>query len=140
MYADKITESMRFAIDETNRRREIQSAHNDANAIIPISIVKSVKEITSHARQLATAKTPHVKPATLPKSDLVRLVKDLEKQMKKAARELEFEKAALLRDQVVDLRKVLVGLGDSLDPEPGKEADLAPTAVDGVPEELINTG
>ncbi len=60
--------------------------------------------------------------------------------MKKAGRELEFEKAALLRDQVVDLRKVLVGLGDSLDPEPGKEADLAPTAVDGVPEELINTG
>ena len=78
MYADKITESMRFAIDETNRRREIQSAHNDANAIIPISIVKSVKEITSHVRQLADTKTPHVKPATLPKNDLTRLVKDLE--------------------------------------------------------------
>jgi excinuclease ABC subunit B len=140
MYADKITASMRYAIDETNRRREIQSAHNDANGIIPISIVKSVKEITSHARQLAATKTPHVKPASLPKIDLVRLVKDLEKQMKKAARELEFEKAALLRDQVVDIRKVLVDLGDSLDPEPGKEIDLAPTAVDGVPEELINTG
>ena len=138
MYADKITESMRFAIDETNRRREIQSAHNDANAIIPISIVKSVKEITSHARQLADTKTPHVKPATLPKNDLARLVKDLEKQMKKAARELEFEKAALLRDQVVDLRKVLVDLGDSLDPEPDKEVDLAPSAPDGIPEELIN--
>jgi excinuclease ABC subunit B len=138
MYADKITESMRFAIDETDRRREIQSAHNDANAIIPISIVKSVKEITSHARQLADTKTPHVKPATLPKNDLARLVKDLEKQMKKAARELEFEKAALLRDQVVDLRKVLVDLGDSLDPEPDKEVDLAPSASDGIPEELIN--
>ena len=138
MYADKITESMRFAIDETNRRREIQSAHNDANAIIPISIVKSVKEITSHARQLADTKTPHVKPATLPKNDLARLVKDLEKQMKKAARELEFEKAALLRDQVVDLRKVLVDLGDSLDPEPDKQVELAPPALDGIPEELIN--
>ncbi|MQF80973.1 MAG: excinuclease ABC subunit UvrB [SAR202 cluster bacterium] len=138
MYADKITESMRFAIDETNRRREIQSAHNDANAIIPISIVKSVKEITSHARQLADTKTPHVKPATLPKNDLARLVKDLEKQMKKAARELEFEKAALLRDQVVDLRKVLVDLGDSLDPEPNKQVELAPSALDGIPEELIN--
>ena len=138
MYADKITESMRFAIDETNRRREIQSAHNDANAIIPISIVKSVKEITSHARQLADAKTPHIKPATLPKNDLVRLVKDLEKQMKKAARELEFEKAALLRDQVVDLRKVLVDLGDSLDPEPDKQVELVPSALDGIPEELIN--
>ena len=138
MYADKITESMRFAIDETNRRREIQSAHNDANAIIPISIVKSVKEITAHARQLADTKTPHVKPATLPKNDLARLVKDLEKQMKKAARELEFEKAALLRDQVVDLRKVLVDLGDSLDPEPDKQVELAPSALDGIPEELIN--
>ena len=138
MYADKITESMRFAIDETNRRREIQSAHNDANAIIPISIVKSVKEITSHARQLADTKTPHVKPGTLPKNDLARLVKDLEKQMKKAARELEFEKAALLRDQVVDLRKVLVDLGDSLDPEPDKQVELAPSALDGIPEELIN--
>jgi len=138
MYADKITESMRFAIDETNRRREIQSAHNDANAIIPVSIVKSVKEITAHARQLADTKTPHVKPATLPKNDLARLVKDLEKQMKKAARELEFEKAALLRDQVVDLRKVLVDLGDSLDPEPDKEVDLAPSAPDGILEELIN--
>ena len=138
MYADKITESMRFAIDETNRRREILSAHNDANAIIPISIVKSVKEITSHARQLADTKTPHVKPATLPKNDLARLVKDLEKQMKKAARELEFEKAALLRDQVVDLRKVLVDLGDSLDPEPDKQVELAPSALDGIPEELIN--
>ena len=138
MYADKITESMRFAIDETNRRREIQSAHNDANAINPISIVKSVKEITSHARQLADTKTPHVKPATLPKNDLARLVKDLEKQMKKAARELEFEKAALLRDQVVDLRKVLVDLGDSLDPEPDKQVELAPSALDGIPEELIN--
>ena len=138
MYADKITESMRFAIDETNRRREIQSAHNDANAIIPISIVKSVKEITSHASQLADTKTPHVKPATLPKNDLARLVKDLEKQMKKAARELEFEKAALLRDQVVDLRKVLVDLGDSLDPEPDKQVELAPSALDGIPEELIN--
>ncbi len=138
MYADKITESMRYAIDETNRRREIQSAHNDANAIIPISIVKSVKEITSHARQLADTKTPHVKPGTLPKNDLARLVRDLEKQMKKAARELEFEKAALLRDQVVDLRKVLVDMGDSLDPEPDKEVDLAPLEQDGIPEELIN--
>jgi excinuclease ABC subunit B len=67
-------------------------------------------------------------------------VKDLERQMKKAARDLEFEKAALLRDQVVDLRKVLVDLGASdgaVDPEPDKAVDLAPTAEDGVPEELV---
>jgi excinuclease ABC subunit B len=140
MYADKVTASMKFAIDETNRRREIQSAHNDANSIVPRSIVKEVRDITSQARQVAETKTPHITPTALPKNDLVRLVKDLERQMKKAARDLEFEKAALLRDQVVDLRKVLVDLGDSddaVDPEPDKSVDLAPTAEDGVPEELV---
>ena len=139
MYADRITDSMRFAIDETDRRREIQRAHNDANSITPRSIVKEVKDITSRIRQVAETKTPYVTPAALPKNDLVRLVKDLEKQMKKAARELEFEKAALLRDQVVDLRKVLVDLGDSnsVDPEPDRVVDLTPTREDGVPEELV---
>jgi excinuclease ABC subunit B len=140
MYADKVTDSMKFAIDETNRRREIQSAHNDANSIVPTSIVKEVRDITSQARQVAETKTPYVTPTALPKNDLVRLVKDLERQMKKAARDLEFEKAALLRDQVVDLRKVLVDFGDSddaVDPEPDKSVDLAPTAGDGVPEELV---
>ena len=140
MYADRITDSMRIAIDETNRRRVIQSAHNDANSITPTSIVKEVKDITTRIRQVAEAKTPYVTPAALPKADLVRLVKDLEKQMKKAARELEFEKAALLRDQIVDLRKVLVDLGDSdsVDPEPDRAVDLSPTREDGVPEELVS--
>ncbi|MCH8229516.1 MAG: excinuclease ABC subunit UvrB [Chloroflexi bacterium] len=140
MYADRITDSMRIAIDETNRRRVIQSAHNDANSITPTSIVKEVKDITTRIRQVAEAKTPYVTPAALPKADLVRLVKDLEKQMMKAARELEFEKAALLRDQVVDLRKVLVDLGDSdsVDPEPDRAVDLSPIREDGVPEELVS--
>jgi excinuclease ABC subunit B len=140
MYADRVTDSMKFAIDETNRRREIQSAFNDANSITPTSIVKEVKDITTRIRQVAEARTPYVTPAALPKNDLVRLVKDLEKQMQKAARELEFEKAALLRDQVVDLRKVLVDLGDSnsVDPEPDKVVDLSPMDEDGVPEELVS--
>jgi excinuclease ABC subunit B len=137
MYADRVTDSMKYAIDETNRRREIQSAHNDANSIVPMSIVKEVKDLTSQVRQVAETKTPYVTPTALPKNDLVRLVKDLEKQMKQAARDLEFEKAAMLRDQVLDLRKVLVDQGDSVDPEPAKEVDLAPTVEDGVPEELI---
>lgn len=140
MYADKITDSMKFAIDETNRRREIQKAHNDANSIVPTSIVKEVKDLTTQVRQVAETKTPYVTPAALPKNDLVRLVKDLERQMKTAARDLEFEKAALLRDQVVDLRKVLVDQGDGedgVDPEPDKQVDLAPTAEDGIPEELV---
>jgi len=139
MYADRVTKSMQFAMDETSRRRDIQRAHNDANSIIPTSIVKEVKDITTRIRQVAETKTPYVTPAALPKNDLVRLVKDLERQMKTAARDLEFEKAALLRDQVVDLRKVLVDLGDSksVDPEPEKTVELAPTLEDGVPEELV---
>ncbi|NQW19246.1 MAG: excinuclease ABC subunit UvrB [Chloroflexi bacterium] len=140
MYADRITKSMKYAMDETARRREIQSAHNDANSITPMSIVKEVRELT-HGRKVAEARTPYITPSALPKNDLVRLVKDLEKQMKKAARDLEFEKAALLRDQVVDLRKVLVdlgGTGDSVDPEPDKYVELAPTVEDGAPEELVN--
>ena len=138
MYADRITKSMKFAIDETSRRREIQRAHNDANSIVPTSIVKEVRELTYRSKQVAEAKTPYVTPAALPKNDLVRLVKDLERQMKTAARDLEFEKAALLRDQVVDLRKVLVDLGDSVDPEPDKQVDLAPTTEEGIPEELVS--
>lgn len=140
MYADRVTKSMKYAMDETARRRQIQQAHNDANSITPTSIVKEVRDITTQVRQVAETKTPYVTPAALPKNDLVRLVKDLEKQMKKAARDLEFEKAALLRDQVVDLRKVLVDQGDSedaVDPEPDKAVDLAPTAEDGILEELV---
>ena len=75
-------------------------------------------------RRVAETKTPYVTAGDLPKDDLTRLVKDLEKQMKRAARELEFEKAALLRDQVLDLRKVLAAMegpgGGSLDPEPDR--------------------
>ena len=139
MYADKITKSMKFAMDETDRRRAIQRAHNDANSITPTSIVKAVKDITTSVRQVAETKTPYVTPSALPKNDLLRLLKDLEKQMKKAAQDLEFEKAALLRDQVVDIRKVLVDLGDSksVDPEPEKTVELAPTTADGIPEELV---
>jgi excinuclease ABC subunit B len=130
---------MKFAMDETDRRRAIQRAHNDANSITPTSIVKAVKDITTSVRQVAETKTPYVTPSALPKNDLLRLLKDLEKQMKKAARDLEFEKAALLRDQVVDIRKVLVDLGDSksVDPEPEKTVELAPTTADGIPEELV---
>ena len=110
MYADTVTDSMRHAIDETNRRREIQRAHNSEHNILPKSIVKEVRGITDRVRQVAETKAPYVTAADLPKDDLTRLVKDLEKQMLAAAKELEFEKAAMLRDQVTDLRKVLVDM------------------------------
>ncbi len=110
MYADTVTDSMRQAIEETNRRREIQRAHNSEHNILPKSIVKEVRGITDRVRQVAETKAPYVTAADLPKDDLTRLVKDLEKQMLAAAKELEFEKAAMLRDQVTDLRKVLVDM------------------------------
>ena len=108
MYADKMTDSMRTAIDETERRRVVQDAHNKANGIEPASIIKEVRDMTERIRQVAETKAPYVAAESLPKDDLARLVRDLEAQMRTAARDLEFEKAALLRDQIVDLRKVMV--------------------------------
>lgn len=108
MYADVVTDSMRQAIDETARRRDMQEAYNRRHGITPQGIRKTVRDITERVRAVAEAKTPYSTQGEIPKDDLVRLVKDLEKQMKDAAKNLEFEKAALLRDQITDLRKVMV--------------------------------
>ncbi len=107
MYADRVTDSMKRAIDETERRRTIQESYNRENGISPQSIQKSVHDITERVRTIAETRTPYAVQGEMPKDDLLRLIKDLESQMKTAARNLEFEKAALLRDQIVDLRKVL---------------------------------
>ncbi len=114
MYADKMTDSMKAAIGETNRRREIQIAYNRENGIVPASIVKSVRDITSRvavAEEQADYNTTPVEtlsPAELPKQELARMVRELEGQMKTAAKSLEYEKAALLRDQIIELRRVMV--------------------------------
>ena len=108
MYADVVTDSMRQAIDETARRRDMQEAYNRRHGITPQGIRKTVRDITERVRAVAEAKTPYSTQGEIPKDDLARLVKDLEKQMKDAAKNLEFEKAALLRDQITDLRKVMV--------------------------------
>jgi excinuclease ABC subunit B len=110
MYADKVTDSMRRAIDETNRRRQIQVAHNEEHHIVPASIVKAVRDLTASLRaaEAPAAAAEAVTPAQLPKNELARLIKELEKQMKEAAQQLEFEKAALLRDQIFELREALV--------------------------------
>ncbi|MCH8184886.1 MAG: excinuclease ABC subunit UvrB [Chloroflexi bacterium] len=107
MYADVVTDSMKRAIDETDRRRSIQESYNLEHGIEPRSIQKTVHDITERVRAIAETSAPYVTNGELPKDDLLRLVKDLESEMKSAARNLEFEKAALLRDQIVDLRKVL---------------------------------
>ncbi|MBK6562149.1 MAG: excinuclease ABC subunit UvrB [Dehalococcoidia bacterium] len=111
MYADKVTQSMQNAIDETYRRRKIQEEYNREHGIEAASIVKQIRDITDHVRMVAEEKTPYDAgvPASMPKDELLRMVKELETQMKTAAKNLEFEKAAALRDKVVELRRELVG-------------------------------
>jgi len=111
MYADKLTDSMRRALDETNRRRAIQVAYNKEHGIEPVSIIKAVRDLTDQlsAHAVAESKAEYrVKGAGgLPKSDMQRVIGELEKQMHAAAQNLEFEKAAVIRDQVYELRAIL---------------------------------
>ena len=107
MYADRLTDSMRRAIDETNRRRDIQTAHNKEHHIEPRSIVKEVRDLTDRVRAVAEERAEYRVAAEMPKHELARLIKELERQMKASAQALEFEKAALLRDQIYDLRREL---------------------------------
>ena len=104
MYADTITRSMRAAMDETQRRRRIQEAYNKEHGITPQSIRKAIKDITERVKTVAEIRTPHV-ATPIAKEDIARLIKDLESQMKTAAKNLDFEKAALLRDRIFELRK-----------------------------------
>jgi excinuclease ABC subunit B len=108
MYADTLTTSMREAIRETQRRRRIQESYNREQGITPQGIRKAIKDITERVKAVAEAKAPYEVPAGLPRDEIARLIKDLESQMKAAARNLEFEKAALLRDRIVELRWELV--------------------------------
>ena len=108
MYADRVTDSMQRAMDETYRRREIQTEFNRENNIEPQGIKKEVKDITDRVKAIAEERATYTINKEVPRGELLRLVKDLEGQMKEAARNLEFEKAAALRDQVLDLRKALV--------------------------------
>ena len=104
MYADTITRSMKAAIEETHRRRQIQEASNREHGITPQGITKAIKDITERVRAVAETRAPYV-AAPIAKEDIARLIKDLESQMKTASRNLDFEKAALLRDRIIELRK-----------------------------------
>ncbi len=111
MYADTMTESMRRAIDETNRRRRIQTSYNEEHDIVPVGIKKEVRTLSDriHAAEgHAGADGEAVAIGALPKDEAMRLIKDLEAQMRRAAKELEFEKAAALRDQIVELRRAVL--------------------------------
>jgi len=105
MYADNDTNSMKAAIDETQRRRGIQEAFNREHGITPQGIRKAIRDITERVKMVAEARAPYTAEAPASKEDVARLIKELETQMKAAARGLEFEKAALLRDRIIELRR-----------------------------------
>jgi excinuclease ABC subunit B len=116
MYADHITDSMRAAISETDRRRKIQLQYNEAHGITPVSIHKAIRDLTdqlsAEARQKTTAVAEErgdyrVRHDRTSRGELQKLVGEMERQMKEAAKALEFEKAAALRDEMYELRAIL---------------------------------
>ncbi len=113
MYADQMTDSMRAAIDETNRRRALQQKYNEENQITPQSIKKAVRDLISISKVIAKEELQFEKdPESMGRKELVKLITQVEKQMKKAAADLNFEAAAELRDKMAELKKKLKELED----------------------------
>ena len=107
MYADKITDSMKVAIDETKRRRAIQEKYNEENGIVPTTIKKAVRDVISISKKVAEAENNwKMEPESMNLDEINKLILSVEKQMKKAALELDFENAAMYRDQVAELKKI----------------------------------
>lgn len=111
MYADKITDSMRRALDETARRRELQIAFNEEHGITPRTIQKSISDITDHMNEegLESAEQVNAALAEMSRSEVLRVIASLEEEMRSASAAMDFESAASLRDQVVKLRMQLEG-------------------------------
>ena len=108
MYADVMTDSMRNAIDETNRRREIQEAYNEEHGITPTTIKKAVRDLIAVSRAVAETEVKLKKdPESMSRKELKNLISQLEKQMRQAAADLNFEQAAELRDKMIELKKNL---------------------------------
>src|ERR1700681_4360690 len=110
MYADSRSDAMERAIAETDRRRAAQVAHNEANGITPLSIVKAVYQMETHRDDLSAHAADFQEASGLPPDEVLRLAKDVEKEMLRAARDLEFERAAELRDRLVELRRRIEGV------------------------------
>ena len=104
LYADAITPSMDRAMTETARRREIQDAYNRAHGIVPKTVVKSVRELLEISKAVEETETRKKRPRRLSPQEKEAEIAQLEKQMKEAAGRLEFELAAALRDQIIELR------------------------------------
>lgn len=108
MYADKITDSMRVAIDETERRRKLQQAYNEGHGITPKTIQKSVRDLIAISKKVAAEEMEFDKdPESMSRRELEKLIGDIQKKMKKAAAELNFEAAAEYRDKMVKLKNML---------------------------------
>ena len=108
MYADVITDSMRGAMEETMRRRELQQAYNEEHGITPQTIKKAVRDLISISKAVAKEEKELEKdPESMSREELEKLIGEVHKQMKKAAAELNFEAAATLRDQMISLKKYL---------------------------------
>ena len=108
MYADKLTDSMRLAIDETERRRKIQMAYNEEHGITPKTIQKAVRDQISISKKVAAEELKLAKdPESMSRKELEKLIGEVTKRMKKAAAELDFESAAELRDKLIELKQIL---------------------------------
>ena len=106
MYADKITDSMNTALEETRRRREIQQKYNEEHGITPQTIRKAVRDLISISKKVASAEVSFEKDLeSMDRKELEKLIADVNKQMKKVAADLNFEEAAVLRDKLVELKK-----------------------------------
>ncbi len=113
MYADKVTRSMQRAIDETNRRRRIQTQFNEEHNITPRGIHKEIRSLTDRIKEMTGASTEDEEALAqalngIPKEEATKLIRDLESQMRTAAKQLDFEKAAQLRDQVIEIRRATI--------------------------------
>jgi excinuclease ABC subunit B len=104
MYADTVTQSMQKAIEETRRRRQVQEAYNRQHGITPQGIKKAIRDISERVRVVAETRTPYA-ATSISKEEMLQLIKQLESEMKAAAKNLEFEKAAIIRDRIIELRK-----------------------------------
>ena len=131
MYADRITDSMKRAIDETNRRRTIQGDYNQKHGIEPQSIQKEVHDITESIKGISDNRSRYnAARQEMSRTDMFRVVKDLETQMKEAAKSLQFEKAAQFRDEIFELRRLLALEEKTLLPDAFDLSDETPEGVE----------